>query len=148
MNHEQVNPQKIIEKMPDNFKLQDPSLEVDAEEENEAFFFLENMISHQVTEKRSRMIMKNLYEVDEINSTAQLIEREKAYVIIGDGTKCDLCSTKLNAKSSFYVFPNGVVVLEECFKKISKVNVNKELVCPVTGEDFMLKFDLPSYQKQ
>lgn len=96
------------------------------DEEEGLFHYLSNTLSHLNNQGRETALMKQLSETNLLDIEYELCRAKMANVRMTEGKKCRICEKPIMERV-FAVFPNAVVVHQNCIKKEKGYSI-----CPKT----------------
>ena len=93
--HSELDSLSVLENIPDNWILsEDP-------ENDGVYFFLKNVMSHTLNQKRINKCAKHMSEMDLLNVECTLTKAKKAHIKIHLDKNCSVCHRKIGDKVEF-----------------------------------------------
>lgn len=89
--------------------------------------YLRRAYQHTISEKRMKMVERNLCRMEQLHVRVRLQEAHKNFVVVDEKMVCDVCEKPLD-HHVFGVYPNGVTAHFKC--------ITDRHVCPITGRNF------------
>jgi len=89
--------------------------------------YLRRAYQQTISERRMKMVEKNLCRMEQLHVRLRLQEAHKNFVVVEEQMACDVCRKPLD-RHVFGVYPNGVTAHFKC--------ITDRHVCPVTGRNF------------
>ena len=112
----------VLEKLEDEIILSNPDLNI--------YGFLESTLT-EINAREKRIFEEKQVSEAYLNAlNEELATHKRRFVRVDELTSCVVCKKRIHSKY-FQVFPNGVIVDQNCFNELK----DKEK-CPLTGQNF------------
>jgi hypothetical protein len=115
--NETLNPNVVLEKIPDDWALSTSSDKFDLAT------FLSTLFDQLMAKEENVKIAQNLAELETVNTNIEERERKCAYLVIREETECLVCRKQLGFKK-IRIYPHGEAFHRTC--------ANDPHECPIT----------------
>lgn len=114
---EDLEPSKILEKVPDDWLLKT--------NEYDLVSFLSSIFTAQMTREENSKIAKNLVNMEFLNTEKEKNDLQSAYLVIREDDMCLVCKQKLGHKK-IRIFPHGMAFHMRCAKDPHECPISKQ----------------------